>query len=253
MSRHALKYLATAILLGAMVAFATMGVAAEKPTRLVCDIWPPYQTQVGDEVQGFSTEIVRAVYQRLNAPIESIMAYPWKRTLQILESGNAEALFSANHTIDRETFAFYPAEILFESPWVIWTKGSKNIQSLEDLKGETVGVVMGYSYTPSFWDFIQTYCKVEEVTADDINFKKLNIGRLDAIVAEYGNGRYLVEQMRLEGITPHKDIIIKKDGLHIIFSRKNVSRDFVRRFSDELKLFKTTEQYKALRHKYLGE
>lgn len=253
MPRNTFKLLVTTLLLGTVVSFAMVMHAAEYPTILVCDIWPPYQIQERNKVEGLSTEIIQAVYKRMDTPVDSINAFPWKRALRILQSGHADALFSANYTKDRETFAHYPEEILFESPWVIWTKGSGNIKTLEDLKGKTIGVVMGYSYTKSFWDFIQTYCRVEQVTTDNINFKKLALGRLDAIVAEYGNGKYLIKQLNLEGLSPHQDIVIKKDGLHIIFSRDRVDKEFVQRFSDELKAFKTTQEYQDLRYKYLDE
>ncbi len=142
---------------------------------------------------------------------------------------------------------------LFDTPWVIWTKNMRTIDSLKDLKGKSIGVVIGYSYTEAFWNFIQTYCKVEKVTTDAINMKKLAINRLDAVVAEYGNGMYLIDKLKLKGIQPHRNIVIKKDGLYIIFNRDTVNDSFVRKFSKELKKFKTSEEYRALRTKYLLE
>jgi polar amino acid transport system substrate-binding protein len=238
-----------AIVFGMTLFFATVSFT-QRPARLVCDIWPPYQTLEEESVSGYSTELIRAIYQRMGIPIESIKAYPWKRALQILETNHAEALFSANHTTDRDVFARYPDEILFESPWLIWSKNPNGIKSLDDLVSKRIGVVQGYSYTPEFWDFIQTYCEIEAVTNDVINFKKLAIGRLDAVVAEHGNGLYLLKTLQLKGIVPSEDIVIKKDGLHIIFNRANVSESFVRDFSNELRAFKQTQEYKALRFKY---
>lgn len=236
------------------IAVVSTSIAFKKsPVRLVCDIWPPYQVRTGDGISGFSTELVQAVLQRMGAPVESLESFPWKRALDILENGGADALFSANLTHDRTIFARYPEEKLFDAPWIIWTRTGRAVHSLEDLKGMSVGVVIGYSYTKSFWDFVQTYCRVEKVTTDEINMKKLALNRLDAVAAEYGNGLYLIRRLGLRGITPHPDIVIKKDGLYIMFNRRNVRGSFVKQFSKELKAFKASPEYDGLRVKYFGE
>jgi len=240
--------LACAIAVSATVVFTT-----EPPARLVCDVWPPYQYKAEGRITGFSAEMVRAVYERLGTPISSMETFPWKRALEILESGNAEGLFSVNKTRDRGIFARFPDEPLFEAPWIIWTKRESPIRTLEDLKDKSIGVVIGYSYTPDFWEFIQTHCKVEQVTTDDINLQKLASERLDAVVAEYGNGLHLIRKLKLRGITPRRDIVIKNDGLYIMFNRQNVSEGFVQRFSEALKAFKGTPEYEALRRQYFEE
>lgn len=246
------------ILIGIGLACAVLlllipALSQRQPYRLVCDIWPPYQIETPEGVGGFSTEMVRAVFSRLEATMEPVQAYPWKRAMNILEHGHADGLFSANLTQDRQLFARYPAEPLFEAPWIIWTRDARPMRSLQDLKGLTVGVVAGYSYTPEFWDFIETFCNVERVASDEINFRKLEYGRLDAAVAEYGNGLHLIRKLNLGIVTPRPDVIVKTDGLYIMFNRTEVDESFVRDFSEELKRFKVTEEYRALRRKYFGE
>lgn len=228
-------------------------ISQHQPYKLVCDIWPPYQMDTADGVTGFSTELVQAVFSRMDVTTEPVQGYPWKRAMSILEHGRADGLFSANLTEDRKLFALYPDEPLFESPWILWTPDSSKISTLDDLKGKTVGVVAGYSYTPEFWAFIETFCTVETVSSDEINLKKLAYRRLDATVTEYGNGYHLARTFKLDSIKPHPDIVIKTDGLYIMFNKTNVSESFVGRFSDELRRFKTTAAYRALRHKYFGK
>ncbi|MEF2230230.1 MAG: transporter substrate-binding domain-containing protein [Pseudodesulfovibrio sp.] len=241
------------ILACVIAASATVVFTTEQPVRLVCDIWPPYQMRDQDGITGFSTEMVTAVFKRMGTPVQSLEAFPWKRALEILESGHAEALFSANYTRDRDIFAHYPSENLFDSPWIIWTRTETAVRTLDDLKGKSVGVVIGYSYTRDFWEFIQTHCKVEQVTTDEINLQKLANHRLDAVAAEYGNALHIIRNLGLKGITPRRDVVIKSDGLYIIFNRTGVGDAFVHRFAEELKIFKTTPQHQALRAKYFGE
>lgn len=242
-----------AILLAAILTLAAFpALAGQTPLRLICDIWPPYQVMNGSEVSGFSTELVQAVLSRMGIASDPIMAQPWKRALYSLEKGHADALFSANYTFQRTAFALYPDEPLIQSPWVVWSRGSNAIRTLDDLKGKKIGVVQGYSYTPEFWEFIRAWCDVDPATTDETNFRKLEGGRLDALVAELGNGHYLVSTLGLSTITAQHSLEIKRDGLFIIFNKQNVSRDFVQNFSNELKRFKTTKAHTDLRRKYFG-
>lgn len=241
------------IILSCGVLYALTVFTAEPPSHVVCDIWPPYQFRDGDQITGLSVETVEAVYDRMGIPIKTLKAFPWKRALEIFMTGHADALFSANFTKGREATSYYPTETLFDAPWVIWTRKDSSIQTMEDLRGRRIGVVIGYSYTEEFWNFIETNCKIEKVTTDDINMNKLAMKRLDAVVAEYGNARFLIDTMHLKDIVPHNDIVIKRDGLYIIFNRAQVDAAFVHQFSNELKIFKTTQEYQQLRSKYLGE
>lgn len=244
------------ILMGALLAIILVGAtpasAEERPLKIICDIWPPYQIDHLDGITGYSTEIVAHVLKAMDVKHEPVTAYPWKRALTILESNHADGLFSANYAEDRLTFARYPEEVIVDSPWNIWSRGEQAFLSMDDLKGKRIGVVIGYSYTPEFWDFIQTYCEVEKVTSDRINFRKLSMGRLDATVAEYGNGIYLVRQLGLANVAPQKALEIKRDGLYMIFNRNTVKEGFVQEFSRQLRTFKATEAHRDLQRKYLG-
>ncbi|WP_264982074.1 substrate-binding periplasmic protein [Pseudodesulfovibrio portus] len=235
------------------IALSGPPVMADRGVSLVCDIWPPYQFKTEDGVTGMAVEIVEAVYRRMDIVHVELRAFPWKRALDAIRYAEADALISANHTPAREIYLRYPEEPIFESSWVIWTKAGSSILTLDDLKGKTVGVVLGYSYTPEFWNFITANCTVEKVYNDDINFRKLSEGRLDATVAEFGNGLTLVRDLGDTAIRPVNGIEIKRDGLYIVFNRQVTGEAFVQRFSDELKAFKQTDEHQAIREKYLGK
>ena len=244
----------TALVFGALILLLAptgTSVLAKRGVRLVCDIWPPYQMDTKAGYSGLSVDVVRAVYARLGVEDVEIMALPWKRAMEMVRYGDADGLFSANRTPEREAYLYYPEEPLFESAWEIWTRHGTEVRSLEDLRGMTVGVVLGYSYTPEFWDFIRAHCTVEEVATDDVNFRKLAEGRIDAVAAEYGNGLTLATPLHAD-LHANPGLKIKEDGLFIVFSRDHTTEDAVRTFSDELKAFKKTEAYLILHEKYLG-
>ena len=229
---------------------------AQPPVMVIsCDQWEPYQTVDNNGVvSGFSTQIVRQVLEQLNVPIKSLRVYPWKRAMNTIKEGRSHALFSANFTRERTEFARYPEEPLVISSWVLWVKkGSGNtFDAMEDLKGKTVGVVRGYSYTREFWDFVKANNAYEVAASDEINFKKLHGDRFEYVAAERGNGFHLLNKLGFENIVPLEDHPIKSDGLYIMFNRDKISGEFVAKFSSELKKFKQRPEYEKLVEEYFS-
>jgi len=206
-------------------------------------------------ITGFSTRIVKMVFDEMKTDIGNISTYPWKRAIVMLKKGKADALFSANYTQDRTAFAFYPEEPIVISPWIMWVRKENPLkfESFEDLIGKKVGVVRGYSYTPEFWSFIKKHKIYAEVVNDEMNFKKLSAGRVDFIVAELGNGLFISRTIKLdEKIIPLLNNPIKKAGLFIIFNKNSVDKSFVDKFSTELKKIKGGSFYKYLYYKNFG-
>lgn len=247
-----MKSFATWIMLAFLsVAYPQAGYGGQV-NRLACDIWPPYQMYQDTELTGYSVQIVKAVYQRMGIPLKHpITALPWSRCLAMLENGTMDALFSANYAPERKQYALYPEEPLISSPWVVWVREGYEIESMQELQSMRVGAVRQYSYTPEFWEFIQTNSRVETVGNDETNFKKLSAGRLDATVAELANGLYLRKKLGIKNIVPIRHLIVKESGLYIIFNKKNVSEEFVNEFSQELSAFKETLEYRNLYEKYI--
>jgi polar amino acid transport system substrate-binding protein len=248
-----MKRVQLAVLIG-LLALSSMGFSADlKQLSLVCDDWPPYQIIHKDRISGFSTAVVKTVLQRMGTDGVFLDAYPWKRAILMLEKGLVDGLFSANHTVQRAGFALYPDEAIVETPWVMWVrkKDGLTLESWQDLSGLTVGLVRGYSYTPEFWRFMKTQGRYEVVSDDEKNFKKLNAGRVDVVVAELGNGLYLLDKLGIKGVVPLVAHPVKVDGLYIIFSKKRVSPSFVQAFSAELGRLKKESAYQRLHETYL--
>lgn len=232
--------------------FSITAIADENKIQIACDIWPPYQIDNDGNVEGFSTKVVKETFKRMNVEIENLEAYPWKRALYMVEKAKVDALFSANYTKERTQFAYYPDEELVQSPWVIWSREEDEFiyTSLDDLIGKKIGTVRGYSYTPEFLNFLKKHSKVDEVTDDATNFKKLNAGRIDVAIAELGNGYSILKDLNIKKITPHKKHPIKADGLYIMFNKNRISQGFVKKFSEELKKIKQESVYKIWHDEY---
>ena len=88
------------------------------------------------------------------------------------------------------------------------------------MKGKRIGVVRGYAYTPDFWQFLKTEKNYESVTHDEQNFKKLNSGRIDFVIAEYRNALMLLKKKGLsDEIKPLLSHPVYTTDLYIILKR----------------------------------
>lgn len=229
---------------------------ASETLRLATDVWLPYENISNSKAPGFSTEIVVAVLSGLK--IEPIIhEAPWARGLNDVFNGKVDALFSAFWTKERARYCFYPDEPLMSEKWVFFVRSEDadrlSFTSYDQIRNRRIGILRGASVTEDFWAFVKENSNYEEVETDDLNFKKLSRRRLDYVVTSYSNGVMLLKDLELsDTIQPLPLPIIKEDNLYIIFSKKTVSREFVMLFSEALKVFKATQDYKALVDKYFG-
>jgi polar amino acid transport system substrate-binding protein len=247
--------MAVRIALSAVFAFGgTASLAA--PLTLVTDVWIPFENLSHPEAPGFSTEVLRHVFNAMGQEA-AFEEYPWARAAALVFSGERDALYTAFYNEERARFCFFPSESLARDKWVLFVRsdeaGKLRFTSLDDLKGYRIGVLRGASVSPEFWDFVRRESYVEEVSSDEINFRKLEAGRVDYIVASYFNGSQLIGSLGLrDKVVPLLSKSLKEDDLYVIFSKKRVTPGFVAAFSAALHDFKQTDTFQAISRKYFS-
>lgn len=224
--------------------------------RIATDVWLPYEDISNEQAPGFSTEVIAHVMKSMSIETET-RELPWARALNEVFEGKRDALYTAFWTEERAQFCYYPDEPIAQEKWVFFVRtedASKlSFSSYDELKDRRIGILRGASVTEEFWDFVKQYRNYEEVQTDELNFKKLDRGRIDYVVTSYSNGVMLAREMRLTGrVQPLVSPVIKEDNLYIIFSKKTVPSDFVERFSSKLRAFKNTPPYQVIYQKYFG-
>jgi len=245
-----------------LVIFLLSGISvAETKLKIGTDEWPPYEFITGqpgnERICGFSTEIILKVLKKMNVVIpEKIEQFPWARGEKMVINGSIDMLYTAASSEKRAKIVHYPTESLVESAWSFFIRSEDSeklkYESFNDLKGKRIGVVRAYVYTPELWTFMEAEKNYEEVSSDDQNISKLKYKRIDLIVMDYENGLYLIDKMGLsDKIIPIKKPIAKI-SLYPIFSRNTVDKEFVDRFSEELKAFKASPEYKSIYNRYLA-
>jgi polar amino acid transport system substrate-binding protein len=223
--------------------------------HIVCEEeWRPYVFEQDGVAKGFSPEVLEHVFDKMGVSIK-ITPYPWNRALKMVFSGETDALFEASKKPDREEACYYPSEPLFYSNYVFFIlkehAGKLKYESFDDLKGYTVGVCDGYSYTSEFWEFLKAQNNFVSTVNDESLLKMLNLGRVDIVPVEIGNAIELLKKLGIQDRVVHLPKPLTQKPYYIIFNKQRVEEAFVEEFSHTLRDFKQTSEYDALFEKYL--
>jgi polar amino acid transport system substrate-binding protein len=221
--------------------------------------FPPY-VYAGDDsgkIVGAAAEIVAEVFARLNITDYTMGTYPWARVLIMLTDGQINALFTITKNKEREALFLFPEEPIALSQWVFFIRKADanrlKFDSYDDLKGSQIGLVADVKYSAALWDYVRKEGNYDLVPTEELNILKLASKRVDYIVTELGTGTYLIKNNNLQDeLMPLTKKPVDATPFYIAFSPKLVTKDFVHRFSNELKRFKSDKKYKEILEKYLA-
>jgi len=224
------------------------------PLELVTDQWIPYENLSDAAAPGFSTEVLKQVFAAMGQEA-SFEEFPWARAAELVFRGERDAIFTAFYNEERAQFCYFPKEPLAQDKWILFIRSADvsrlQFSSFEDLVGHEIAVLRGASISPEFWDFVRQHQNVTETASDETNFRMLEAGRVDFVVASSVNGARLIDALGLKGeVEPLLSRSLKEDNLYVIFSKERVSPEFVDAFSEALRQFKQTDAFRAIYHKY---
>lgn len=114
--------------------------------------YPPFQYR--DEnggVRCLDVEIIQQAAALAQVQV-TIRLAPWARALSMVQSGQADGVFGCGKKPEREAYLYFIDPPLRYSEMVLFANDhfTGSIQSLNDLQGQTVGVVNQYAVSPAF-------------------------------------------------------------------------------------------------------
>ncbi|MCY1412766.1 Bacterial extracellular solute-binding protein, family 3 [compost metagenome] len=220
--------------------------------RIVTEPWPPYVYLENGKPKGLDYEATALVFQRLGIDVEW-QFLPWKRCLAMLEQGQADGALDIFQTPERDSQLFYPDEPLSEVEFVLFYANARphSFQSLDDLKGLTVGTSAGYTYSEAFRT--SSTFKREPGPSHEANFGKLLKGRIDLFITDRRVGQHVIKNLGLENRISEIPVVISRQKQYLAV-RRNVGMDLLaQRFAAELKRFKREPAYAQLSARYAGQ
>lgn len=212
--------------------------------------WFPYTYESESGASGFEIEIFKAVLTRMGFESE-FRKYPWKRCLHAMQTGQADGLVSMLKNPEREKLYLFPDESISLSRVSLFTKKENPVQytgDLAELNGRRIGVIMGFTYGDAFDSasgFKKDNCINTDILVRKLIHNRIDIGAENQIVATATAFR-MGHSDRFVFLKP--PLFTKK--LYAVFSRVKGYDDLCRRFSDTLKTFKKSDEYKTIISEY---
>lgn len=223
--------------------------------------YPPFGYQSEGECAGVSCELVQEALKRSGKSLE-ISFVPWKRALADVRLGNADIVFNAAKTPDREQYAYFPLEVLENEMSVFFVRKDSNIKidkKFQSVKHLRLGVQEGFFYGKRLKRAIDRhhFKQVQQVGNTATNVKKLINKRIDAFVGNYFTTMHYLQENHL---VSHVDIVVDEQGqfvsagkvkTYVAFSKKTVPQSVVNQVGEALRVMKLDGTYQKIIKKYL--
>lgn len=166
---------------------------------VVVDHYPPWKIVEENKFKGIDIELIQALLHEVGYTPRFIDC-PWIRGIKMLENGEADLISGILKHPDREkNMLFLEPPYKTKSSKVIFIrKNELDIADYDDLKGRILGVQRGAKYFERFDN--DTTLDKQLIHNNELNFKKLVTGRIDALIVTESIGDYLAAEMNLNHI-----------------------------------------------------
>lgn len=174
---------------------------------------------------------------------------PWKRAYEEARAGIVDGSIFWYYNEERAKYFYFSDQIGTQSNVFFHLKKNKfNWKTITDLKGKIIGITAGYSYGKEFDEVNKKgHLTTQEVSSDELNFKKLLIGRIELFPMQMDIGYDLLyrkfTQKQIDQLTYHPKNL-NNDPVYLILTnqnKKNIQR--IKLFNKGLKKLKKSGKY----------
>ena len=219
-------------------------------------LWPPYTYETsGTATKGMSLDLMKALFSRLNIEME-LRLFPQQRCIQQMQEGSRDAMTLISKNKTREEFLDYTAPILEDQGLIYYSIDQKTPlqwKTFEDLKAYRVGIVSGYNYGDAFKEAWEKYhLRVDPVTTIGQNFQKLNINRIDLMLANQAEAsEFIRNNPEYKGRFKTTDKPYLSYSYHMAFSKKSPAKALIPQINDTIQKMKDDGSLSPILAKYL--
>ncbi|MFQ5344758.1 MAG: response regulator [Mariprofundus sp.] len=189
---------------------------SEHPTiRLGSDMhFPPYEfSNANGAYEGIVYDHIAILNRMLGINMKVVPGLSWPEVLEGVKTGRVDAVPLIARTEQRQQFLNFSHAYL-ELPRVIMTrKDHPKVSSLNDLHGETIALVKGYSYLESFADN-HPDIHILHVDSPLDALKAVSFGKADAVIVTLGIGSYLTQKHALLNLHVAADAGLGDGNMH---------------------------------------
>lgn len=183
-------------------------VLADQVVTFVGDPWPPYVEGVlGEDANaGVAVEVVNEIFSRIENVHARFPLIPWNRALSEVEAGSQDGIAMLLKTPEREAFMLYSVPMIISTS-LVWSTAENTFEwdSVEDFRGQRVGIIDGYSYGEELdRDFKAESIVTVKLSTVERMFAMLANDRIDLALATEAVGAALAKKFPQAGIRSAK-------------------------------------------------
>ncbi|MFZ7945163.1 transporter substrate-binding domain-containing protein [Neobacillus sp. 19] len=256
--KKALVIVATMIMMVGLLAACGTGEKANKKSgdkkvlvMATSADYPPFEyveTGKSDDIIGFDVDLANALAKKLGYEVK-VKDMDFSGLVQSLKSGQADFVLAGMSPTEKRKKNVDFSDIYYTASHLIISKKDSGIETLEDLKGKTVGVQLG-SIQEGKADEINKQVPIKIENRDRIPdlIQELKSGRLDAAIIEDTVAKgFLEKEQELNGFAISDDP--DEAGSAIAFPKNS---DLTEKFNKELKKMKENGELQELIVKWFG-
>jgi len=238
---------------------ASYSVAAGKKILIVAESFPPFEYVQDGRVVGIDIDIITHVFGKLGIDFK-VRILPWTRAWNMIEYGDADAVLSTSRKEKRKLYLYYPKEDMWTSEYVFFVRKDKKtagFNGYEDAKSQKlkIGIIRGNSYHKSFWETFperpdgSLNRQLDPAKNVEINFKKLQRGRIDLYILDKTVGLYSIKLLKFQDEITYYEKVLFSKGYPMPFARKSKIDDIDKiadQFEHELIKMKQDGEYNKI-------
>lgn len=223
-----------------------------KEFKFVSFEFPPLEyTGKDGNPTGIIVDVVINVMNELGHDV-TIKIYPWARSLKMVKSGKADAIFTAYKNEERLVFLDYSKQVLAPQRVVFYKRKGAAIDfdgDLLKLKNNKIGVISTISYGNKF-DSVRDQLNIDRGNKLVPNFRKLMVGRLDLIISNLYTAEIAIKENGFSNQVVRLSEEVQSVPSYIAFSKKMDLSWLRDQFDEVLERMKKNGEYVAFMEKY---
>jgi polar amino acid transport system substrate-binding protein len=212
---------------------------------------PPYTVEDSPQEPGFSYELLQAVFEKAGLPAQCKF-HPWGRAQMIAKQpeNSHYMIFSLTRTPDREEQYRWILNLLHNETAFITLPGKEQINSVAEAREKNLRV--GVNQETPWHKFLlqENYEKIDLVTSEEANAKKLMARRIDAWYVPIDRGFYYLKKLGLQ----EKPVAGKplQTGDSYLAANLKFTADIAAKLQTAFEAVKQEKVYEKLYNKYFG-
>jgi len=227
--------------------------AGPQKISMCTEHWPPFViVEKGKEVtQGSWIVVLHKIFDGLTDYWLDIEVSPWKRCLIQIKEGQVDGTFGHFKKDDRQVYMDFTTFVVSDRS-LVWYS-TKNFPTsftwdkFKDLTRYKFGVLRGEKYNKEIDRLLSSeQIKSETVTYDAQNFKKLALGRIDALVKNEKVGWALTHELKISNLVKPAAKPAYENKRYLSFSKKKNHHRLIKLIDQEIELMRSKGEIRKI-------